>query len=116
MQGVGYNVDMTMIPVAVSGTVGKQIFPTPVNASAGALLPGVTFNTKAMIDGILLTPSGANATLTIRDGNASGEVVFFGRATSAYGTKDFDSFEHVFTKGMHVKVIGTNAVAYLNIE
>lgn len=94
-----------MIEVTVSGAVGKQVFPAlPTNGTY-----------KAKLCGLDLSPSGANATIKIRDGNASGEVVFFGRATSATGTKDFESVEHIFTKGMHVKVIGSNAVAYLNI-
>jgi len=89
-----------LIPVTVSGAVGKQVVPT----------------TKVVeVEGIFLTPSGANATIKVRDGNASGEVVFFGRATSANGTNSF-AFDHKFTKGMHVKVIGTNAEAYLDIS
>lgn len=91
---------MTLIPVAVSGSVGKQVFPT----------------TRVVeLNGITITPSGANATVKIRDGNASGEVVFFGRATSARGSTPFE-VSHKFTKGMHVKVIGTNAEAYLDIS
>lgn len=89
-----------LLEVAVSGTVGKQTIPT---------------TTKAKLCGLTLTPSAANATIKIRDGNASGEVVFFGRATSAFGSEDFKA-EHYFTKGMHVKVIGANAVAYLVLE
>lgn len=89
-----------LIQVTISGSVGKQVYPT----------------TKQIeVSKILLTPSGANATIKIRDGNASGEVVFFGRAPSAQGTKDFEVC-HKFTKGMHVKVIGTLAEAYLDIS
>jgi hypothetical protein len=88
---------MTSIQVAVSGAVGKQVFPT---------------TRKVDLHNLIITPSGANATVKIRDGNASGEVVFFGRALSAYGTRDFEVC-HNFTKGMHVMVIGTNAQAYL---
>lgn len=91
---------MTLIQVTVSGTVGKQVFGT---------------STKAKVCGVTLTPSGANATIKIRDGNASGEVVLFARAPSAQGSK-FIEVEHKFTKGMHVKVIGTNAEAYLDIS
>lgn len=90
--------------VTVSGTVGKQVIPTG----------GVK---QATLESVTLTPSGANATIKIRDGgpaSASGEVVFFGRAPSAYGSKTFE-IEHKFTKGMHVTVIGTNAVAYLDL-
>jgi hypothetical protein len=86
--------------VTVSGTVGKQVVAT---------------TEQAKVCGLFLTPSAANATIKIRDGNASGEVVFFGRAMSAKGTNPLE-IEHKFTKGMHVKVIGANAEAYLVIE
>lgn len=89
-----------LIQVAISGTVGKQVYPT---------------NRQIELESITLTPSAANATIKIRDGNASGEVVFFGRATSAYGSRTFEVC-HNFTKGMHVKVIGTLAEAYLDIS
>lgn len=87
--------------VTVSGSVGKQVVPT---------------TKQVRLCGLTLTPSAANATIKIRDGNASGEVVFFGRALSAYGGFSPDDIEHKFTKGMHVKVIGANAVAYLSLE
>lgn len=92
---------MTLLQVTISGTVGKQVIPT---------------TTKAKLRGFYLTPSAANATVKIRDGNASGEVVFFGRATSAHGTRAFEESEHFFAKGMHVKVIGTLAEVYLVLE
>lgn len=91
---------MTLIAVTVSGSVGKQVFPA---------------SRTVELEGFTLTPSGANATVKIRDGNASGEVVFFGRAPSAHGSKQFEVC-HKFTKGVHVKVIGTNAEAYLDIS
>ncbi len=90
--------------VAVSGSVGKQVFTT-----SGANLKPVELSK------VILTPSGANATVKIRDGNASGEVVLFARAPSAYGSKEIEVC-HKFTKGMHVMVIGTNAQAYLDIS
>lgn len=92
---------MTSILVAVSGTVGKQVF---------------TSARPVELEYVLLTPSGANASVQIRDGNASGEVVF--RATapvSAGGSVQFDVC-HKFTKGVHVKVLGTAAQAYLVIN
>jgi hypothetical protein len=91
---------MTLIQVTVSGSVGKQVFPT---------------TRTVKLCHTLLSPSGANATVKIRDGNASGEVVFFGRVLSAYGSRGFKT-DHKFDKGMHVMVIGTNAQAYLVIE
>lgn len=89
-----------LLEVTVSGAVGKQTVPTTA---------------QARLKGVILTPSGANATVKIRDGNASGEVVLFTRALSAYGT-NYVKVDHKFTKGAHVKVIGTNAVAYLVLE
>lgn len=90
--------------VTVSGTVGKQVVARD----------GVS---QATLKGVILTPSGANATIKIRDGigGASGEVVLFARATSAEGSKYFKAC-HKFTKGLHVTVIGTNAEAYLDIS
>lgn len=93
-----------LVQVAVSAAVGKQVFKTSGNNTY-----------KVDLDGVTLTPSGANATIKIRDGNASGEVVFFGRAPSAFGSKTFE-VDHPFTKGMHVLVAGTNAQAYLDIS
>ncbi len=89
-----------LLGVAVSGTVGKQTVPT---------------TNQSTLKGVIFTPSGANATLKIRDGNASGEVVLFTRALSAYGSQEY-KVEHKFTKGMHVKVIGANAEAYLVLQ
>ena len=86
-----------LLQVAVSGTVGKQTVPT---------------DKQVELKSITLTPSGANATIKIRDGAGAGEVVFFGRATSANGSTSFEVC-HKFTKGMHVKVIGDDAEAYL---
>lgn len=93
---------MILKQVTVSGSVGKQVFGT---------------TTKALLRGFAFTPSGANATIKIRDGNASGDVVFFGRFLSAFGTRDVCLDEPVpFQKGMHVKIIGANAEAYLFID
>lgn len=104
-----YSIGM-LLQVAVSGTVGKQVVATPVS---GGTKNAVT--SKAHLRGIVLSPSAANCTLKIRDGNASGEVVFFGRALSAFGSQPFE-VDHAFTKGMHVKVIGALAEAYLVLD
>lgn len=90
--------------VTVSGSVGKQVV-----ARDG--------ESQACLKGVILTPSGANATIKIRDGigGVSGEVVLFARATSANGSRFFPAY-HKFTKGMHVTVIGDDAEAYLVLE
>lgn len=94
---------MILTQVTVSGTVGKQTIPT---------------TKKAILKGFSITPSGANATIKIRDGNASGDVVFFGRYLSAQGSKEhlFDECGMKFDKGMHVKILGANAEAYLYLN
>ena len=91
-----------LLEVAVSGTVGKQTVPT---------------NQQVRLKGVIITPSAANATVKIRDGNASGEVVFYAVAPSAAPKRSYDfHVDHKFTKGMHVKVIGAVNVAYLVLE
>lgn len=96
---------MILKQVAVSGSVGKQVF------AAGK---------QVIVRGLTLTPSGANATVKIRDGAApvSADIVFFGRATSAQGSREFNFGEEgmIFRNGLHVTVIGTNAQAYLYLE
>lgn len=91
--------------VAVSGSVGKQVY--------AATKPVV-------LKSIFLTPSAANATVKIRDGAApvSAEIVFFGKAASAFGTRHFPLSEGGmrFDKGLHVTVIGTAAQAYLELD
>ena len=91
---------MTSIQVTVSGAVGKQVFSS---------------SRQAEICSVILSPSGANATVTIRDGNASGEVVLWAKTPSAQGSMQYE-IEHKFTKGVHVKVLGANAQAYLIIN
>ena len=93
---------MILKEVVPSGTVGKQTFATTV---------------KAILYGLHASPSGANMTVKIRDGNASGDVVYFGKFLSAYGAKDVPFSNGIrFDKGMHVKVIGALGAAYLEIE
>lgn len=89
-----------LLQVVISGTVGKQVIPT---------------TGQAYLKNVTLTPSAANATIKIRDGNASGEIVLFARAHTSGGSKCIET-NHKFTKGMHVKVIGTLAEAYLVLE
>lgn len=91
-----------LLEVTVSGTVGKQVIPT---------------TRQVKLKGITITPSAANCTVKIRDGNASGEVVFYALAPSAAPKRSYThEIDHKFTKGMHVKVIGTANVVYLNLE
>lgn len=91
-----------LLEVTVSGTVGKQTIPT---------------TQQVTLKGVTVTPSAANLSIKIRDGNASGEVVFYAVAPSAAPKRSY-SFEvcHKFTKGMHVKVLGAANVAYLELE
>lgn len=91
-----------MLEVTPSGSIGKQTIPT---------------DKQATVCGVLITPSAANARVKIRDGNASGEVVFYAVVPSAAPQRsEFYPMNHKFTKGMHVNVIGTNNVAYLILE
>ena len=89
-----------LLEVTISGTIGKQVIPT---------------TRQVTLKGIILTPSAANASIKIRDGNASGEVVLYARVSATSDSSEFGP-EHKFTKGMHVKVLGTAAVAYLILE
>lgn len=87
--------------VAVSGTVGKNIY---------------TSARQVTLKGVFLTPSGANATIKIRDGQApaSAEIIFFGKCHVSGGTREFNFGDGIkFTRGLHVTVIGTAAQAYL---
>lgn len=96
---------MILKQVAVSGTVGKQIY---------------TSAKRVILKGLALTPSGANATIKIRDGQAptSAEIVFFAKAHVSGGTREFTFGEEGvrFDKGLHVTVIGTAAQAYLYLN
>ena len=91
-----------LLEVAISGTVGKKTIPT---------------TQQVRLKGVLITPSAANATVKIRDGNASGDVVFYAVVPSAAPKRsEIYHVDHKFTKGMHVKVLGTANVAYLVLE
>lgn len=91
-----------LLEVTVSATVGKQVIPT---------------SRQATLKKVVITPSAANCTVKIRDGNASGEVVFYAVVPSASPKRsEWYPAKHKFTKGMHVKVIGANNVVYLELE
>ena len=87
--------------VTVSGAVGKQAIPS----TQQVVLHGFLFRAA----------TGVTATCTIRDGNASGDVIA-DVIVPSNNSHDFNFQGNggvKFTKGMHVKVIGTNAAAYL---
>jgi len=96
---------MILKTVQISGSVGKQV----VSVTGHTILKGLT-----------LTPSAANASIHIRDGKlgASGEIVYFARATSANGSFAINFAEEGmrFDKGLHVTVLGTLATAYLYLN
>jgi len=90
--------------VSVSGSVGKQVYSS----------------TEPVILNKVIVTAVSATTVTVRDGNASGEV----RLTLRQPVISSDGFDVTnsagkgirFDKGMHVKVIGTNSLAYLVIE
>lgn len=85
--------------VTVSGAVGKQVF---TSAQPVVFLGGCLTAVSA-------------ATVTIRDGYASGEIAY--KAIGIKGTTFGCKLKGArFDKGMHVKVIGTNSAVYLEIE
>ena len=93
---------MILQEVAVSGAVGKRITPTSGGRSVKLL-------------GLTLTPSAANATIKIREGLSG--TVYFARALSASGSLPIVFSEPMrFDHGLHVTVIGSNAVAYLELD
>ena len=91
-----------LLEVTISGAVGKQVVSKT--------------NAQAELRGIVLSPSGANASVKIRDqhGGVSGEIVIFTRALSAQGSQYYKVC-HKFTKGMHVTVLGGSSTAYLEL-
>ncbi len=91
-----------LLEVTVSGTIGKQVIP---------------ITKQVCLKSLVLTPSAANTSIKIRDGNASGEVVLYAVVPSAgKQSLNLQEIEHKFTKGMHVKVLGAVGVAYLTLE
>lgn len=90
------------LEVTASGTVGKQVYAA--GSSPKAIVLG----------GFILTASGTSAgSVTIRDGNASGEVKYIVRAL-LNTSRPIETGCHRFDKGMHVKVLG-GATCYLQI-
>ena len=96
---------MEIVSVAVSGAVGKQVY------AAGASPKPI------ILKGLILTPLSANTRVTIREGNASGNIVLVHNSFSAQVSQPINLDEgKKFLTGMHVKVIGTGAVAYLLVD
>lgn len=85
--------------VTVSGSVGKQVFAS----------------TKKVILKSVIVNAVSAATVTIRDGNVSGDTKLT-LSVPAGNSDQFDLGRERFDKGMHVKVIGTNSKCYLVIE
>lgn len=89
--------------VAVSGTVGKQVFAI---TGAPVILKGYS----------IYCPTSA-ATVTIRSGNASGDIIHEGQSPLD-DSREFEFCEGGirFDRGMHVKVLGVGSSAYLYIN
>ena len=87
--------------VAISGAVGKQVFASTV---------------PVILKSVTLDAGGTSAgSMTIRDGNASGDIVLVARQAANNAT-NIPLCGVRFDKGMHVKVLGSGAAAYLEIE
>ncbi len=97
---------MTTKEVVVSGSVGKQVFPTS----------GTGKNT--VLKGFLLCALSGRARVVIRDGHASGDVRFQGSVGTSAGSLPVLLTEEGerFDRGMHVKVLGTGATCYLYLD
>lgn len=91
--------------VAISGTVGKQVFATDGTQ-------------PKRLKGVYLSPLSANAFVRIRDGNASGTIMIEHSclANTADPGVQFEDQGILFRNGMHVKVLGTNATCFLYIH
>lgn len=91
--------------VAISGTVGKQVFPTSGTGNA------------VILKGLTLSPLSAAAYVRIRSGNASGTIVYEGSApANGFHAVALPDAGYKFNIGMHVKVLGTGAVCYLWVD
>lgn len=90
--------------VTVSGTVGKQVFAANMSA-------------KMILRGYIISPVSAAANVTIRHGNASGDVIVQ-QSAPANDSKSviFEGPGIAFSRGTHVKVLGTGAACYLLID
>lgn len=90
--------------VAISGSVGKQVFAATVGNSV-------------ILRGFSISPLSATAYLRIRDGNASGATVIeMSAAANQSNWFEFPGMGIKFNNGMHVKLLGTGATCYLWID
>ena len=88
--------------VGISGTVGKQTYATTI---------------KKRLLGLSMFPKTSAASVTIRDGNASGAVVLTHSSVANDSGPVVFPQPIRFDKGMHVKVLGTTgALCYLFID
>lgn len=88
--------------VTISGTVGKQVYP----------ITGV----HVRLRGLTLSPLSASAYVKIRHGNASGDVIVEHSVLANHSEPLEFEGGISFSRGMHVKVLGTNAVCYLFVD
>lgn len=90
-----------LVQVTPSGSIGKQTY--------AATVPKV-------LEHVYVDAPISAATLTIRDGNASGDVRLKMTVPVAVGFNDAEVECVRFDRGMHVKVTGVGAAAYLLIK
>jgi len=89
------------VQVTPSGSVGKQVY--------AATVPKV-------LESVFLDAPTSGATVTVRDGNASGDVRLQMTVPVAVGFNSAELDCVRFDRGMHVKVTGVGATAYLLIK
>ena len=97
--------------VGISGAVGKQVY----YVASGAISAGTR---PVILRGLSMFPKTSAASVTIRDGNASGTTVInYSAVANDSNSLVFPGKGLPFDKGMHVKVLGTTgALCYLFID
>lgn len=87
--------------VTPSGAIGKQVFDSTI---------------RKKLVGILLDAPTSASTVEVRDGNASGQLMWSMSAIEN-DSRGYNFRKCIrFDKGMHVEVIGLDAKCYLEIE
>jgi hypothetical protein len=89
-----------LLQVTPSGSVGKQVFAS---------------TKPVVLKSVVLDAPTSAGSLTIRDGNASGDIRLTANQALG-GTKQIELCGKRFDRGMHVKVTGVDATCYLEIE